>query len=98
MVGPEDKAREGIDAQLAAAGWHVCDVTDLNISAHRGIAVREFPLPGHGFADYLLYISDFNIRVDIAWHAGGSLLLTNTEADDQEVQRRNRQYWSHIST
>ena len=43
MVGPEDKAREGIDAQLIAAGWHVCDVADLNLSAHKGIAVREFP-------------------------------------------------------
>jgi hypothetical protein len=32
-------------------------VADANIHAARGVAIREFPLnPGHGFADYLLYI------------------------------------------
>jgi type I restriction enzyme R subunit len=29
----------------------------MNLSATRGVAVREFPLaPGHGFADYLLFV------------------------------------------
>ena len=52
---PEAIAREGIDALLAAAGWRVCDVADANISAARGVAIREFPLKrGHGAADYLL--------------------------------------------
>ena len=28
-----------------------------NLHAARGVAIREFPLkPGHGFADYLLYV------------------------------------------
>ena len=28
-----------------------------NLSAHRGVAIREFPLKtGHGQADYLLYV------------------------------------------
>jgi len=54
---PEAKARISIDALLAAAGWHVCDMGQANIHAARGVAVREFPLnPGYGFADYLLYI------------------------------------------
>jgi type I restriction enzyme R subunit len=54
---PEARARQSIDALLAAAGWHVCNVADANIHAARGVAIREFPLnPGHGFADYLLYI------------------------------------------
>lgn len=53
---PEDQAREKIDELLTAAGWHVCDVKDTNIHAARGVAIREFPLPGHGFADYLLYV------------------------------------------
>ena len=56
MVKPEDQARVKIDEMLEAAGWHVCDIKDLNLSAHCGTAVREFPLPGHGFADYLLYV------------------------------------------
>lgn len=54
---PEAKARVSIDALLVAAGWHVCDMAQANIYAALGVAIREFPLnPGHGFADYLLYI------------------------------------------
>lgn len=55
---PEQKARVCIDALLAAAGWHVCNVADANIHAATGVAIREFPLnPGFGFADYLLYVN-----------------------------------------
>jgi type I restriction enzyme R subunit len=53
---PEQRARENIDKLLEAAGWHVCDADAANIHASRGVAIREFPLPGHGFADYLLYV------------------------------------------
>jgi type I restriction enzyme R subunit len=56
---PEQKARVSIDALLVAAGWHVCNVSDANIHAATGVAIREFPLlnPGFGFADYLLYVN-----------------------------------------
>ncbi len=59
---PEQKARVSIDALLAAAGWHVCNISDANIHAGsgdaKGVAIREFPLnPGFGFADYLLYVN-----------------------------------------
>jgi len=54
---PEQQARQNIDTLLQQAGWHVCDMANANIHASRGVALREFPLnPGHGFADYLLYI------------------------------------------
>ncbi|HJX28134.1 MAG TPA: DEAD/DEAH box helicase family protein, partial [Thermoanaerobaculia bacterium] len=54
---PEQKARQQIDAQLEAAGWKVQDRDSLELTAGRGIAVREFNLKtGFGFADYLLYI------------------------------------------
>jgi type I restriction enzyme, R subunit len=54
---PEARARQSIDALLAAAGWAVQDVKDVNLHAALGVAIREFPLnAGHGFADYLLYI------------------------------------------
>ena len=53
---PEDKAREQIEHQLIAAGWTVQDAKAMNLTAGRGIAIREFPLAsGHGEADYLLY-------------------------------------------
>src|SRR5450631_413677 len=54
---PEQQARREIDANLHDAGWIVqsCDETDL--TAGRGIAIREFQMKsGFGFADYLLYL------------------------------------------
>lgn len=59
MRNPEQQAREQIDAALEAAGWVVQHAEEMNISAGRGIAVREFPLaPGHGRADYILYVDE----------------------------------------
>jgi len=55
---PEQKARVSIDALLAAAGWHVCNVSSANLHAATSVAIREFPLNnGFGFADYLLYVN-----------------------------------------
>jgi len=53
---PEQRARQKIDAALAASGWVVQNRDDMNVSAGRGVAVREFKLAaGYGFADYLLF-------------------------------------------
>jgi type I restriction enzyme R subunit len=55
---PEQQARKTIDKLLAQAGWTVCDPSQANIHALRGVAIREFPLKsGRGFADYLLYVN-----------------------------------------
>jgi type I site-specific restriction endonuclease len=57
MAKPEDKAREDIDRMLEKADWDVQDIDHTNIYARQGVAIRNFPLkPGHGFADYVLYI------------------------------------------
>src|SRR5688500_2341712 len=57
MLGPEDQAREKIDAALEKAGWRVQDYKNASLQAGRGVALRNFPLAsGHGFADYLLYL------------------------------------------
>src|SRR5919197_135663 len=54
---PEAQARVRIDQMLAAAGWAVQDYGAVNLSVARGVAVREFVLaPGHGRADYLLFV------------------------------------------
>jgi len=55
-LSSEEQARVEIDRLLTAAGWTVTNATDANIHASRGVAIREFPLPGHGYADYLLYL------------------------------------------
>jgi type I restriction enzyme R subunit len=75
---PEARARQTIDALLIAAGWHVCNVATANIhagdGAAKGVAIREFPLnPGHGFADYLLYVNGRACGVIEAKKAGATL-------------------------
>jgi type I restriction enzyme R subunit len=54
-VTPEQLARQGIDRQLTQCGWLVQDYADMDITAGRGVAVREFPLKT-GVADYMLYL------------------------------------------
>ena len=57
VAKPEELAREQIDRLLDQAGWKVFDISQANIHASRGVAIREFPLAdGYGFADYMLYI------------------------------------------
>ncbi len=54
---PEQKARREIDAKLIASGWLLQNRDELDLTAGRGIAIREFPMKsGFGFADYLLYL------------------------------------------
>src|ERR1039457_5253340 len=54
---PEQKARREIDCNLTVAGWIVQSIRDIDLTAGRGIAVREFQMKtGFGFADYLLYL------------------------------------------
>ena len=54
---PEERARAEIDRLLTAAGWLVRFMSEANIHAACGVAIREFPLKaGHGFADHLLYV------------------------------------------
>lgn len=56
-LGPEQRARQKIDAALREAGWRIQDRGEVNLSAARGVAVREFKMAsGHGFADYLLFV------------------------------------------
>jgi type I restriction enzyme, R subunit len=72
---PEDRARANIDRLLTEAGWLIQNRDTVNIEAGRGIAIREFPLaPGHGFADYLLYVDGYAAGVVEAKKAGVPLI------------------------
>ena len=76
---PEQRARANIDRLLEMAGWAVQDLADLNVHSARGVAVREFSLrPGHGTADYLLYVDGRAAGVVEAKPAGHT--LTGVEA------------------
>lgn len=75
---PEQKARREIDDDLIAAGWLVQDLKDIDLTAGRGIAVREFVMKsGFGFADYLLYVDRKALGAVEAKAAG---TLTGVEA------------------
>lgn len=53
-----------IDRQLTQAGWAVQDKKAMNLFASQGVAVREVTLkPGHGRADYLLYVDQSVVGV-----------------------------------
>ncbi|MHB8534575.1 MAG: type I restriction endonuclease subunit R [Sulfuricaulis sp.] len=81
VAQPEQQARETIDKLLTEAGWLVCDTSQVNINAARGVAIREFPLPGHGFADYLLYIDGKAAGVIEAKKEGATLTGVEIQAD-----------------
>ena len=70
---PEEGARKKIDVLLEKAGWIVQDYKDLNLGSSMGVAVREFPLKGAGFADYLLFVERHAIGVVEAKPVGTTL-------------------------
>ena len=81
-MDPEQEARQKIDSQLIAAGWCVQDARALNLYAGRGVAVREFKLkPGHGQADYLLYVDGKAVGVVEAKRVGHTLTGVEAQAD-----------------
>lgn len=80
-VTNEDKAREHIDAMLRASGWCVLDANESNIMAGPGVAIREFPLPGQGFADYMLYVDGKAAGVIEAKREGISLSGVEIQSD-----------------
>lgn len=69
---PEQLARETIDAMLAVAGWAIQDIATLNLSASRGVAVREMQSYG-GPADYILFVDGKALGVVEAMKEGTTL-------------------------
>ncbi|HRX54100.1 MAG TPA: DEAD/DEAH box helicase family protein, partial [Verrucomicrobiales bacterium] len=69
---PEQTARIQIDAHLSAAGWIVQSLDELNLSAGKGVAVRELQSQG-GPADYVLFVDGKALGVLEAKKAGTTL-------------------------
>ena len=73
-LAAEQRARVLIDQQLTTAGWVLQDKRDLNLFAAQGVACREVVMkPGHGRADYLLYVDQKVVGVIEAKPAGTTL-------------------------
>src|SRR5437016_6411624 len=56
MQSPEELAREKIDKLLTACGWTIQNRSTINLSASRGIAIREALLKDRDEVDYLLFV------------------------------------------
>src|SRR5207245_5798514 len=56
MPSPEELAREKIDKLLSDCGWIIQNRSTINLSAGRGISVREALMQGGDEADYLLFV------------------------------------------
>lgn len=74
----EQLARIQIDAQLSAAGWTVQSIGDLNLSASRGVAVREMQSHG-GPADYILFVDGKALGIVEAKKEGTTLPGTSSK-------------------
>ena len=72
MPTPEELARQQIDALLQQCGWTIQNYKQLDLSAGRGIAVREVRLK-EGRCDYLLLIDRKPVGVIEAKKAGITL-------------------------
>ena len=79
---PEQQARVNIDNLLEQAGWAVQDAGSVNLYAGSGVAVREFPLkPGHGTADYMLYVNQKAAGVVEAKPEGSTLTGVEVQSE-----------------
>src|SRR5213082_1504532 len=56
MSSPEEFARQKVDKLLADCGWVLQNRRTINLSASRGIAIREALLKDRDEADYLLFV------------------------------------------
>jgi type I restriction enzyme, R subunit len=72
MPNPEDQARENIDTLLTRCGWVVQDKNAVNLSASRGVAVRELTFKT-GEPDYTLFVDGKAIGTVEAKPTGYSL-------------------------
>ena len=70
---PEDRARRKIDKLLEVAGWRIQDRMEANLAVPGGTAIREFPMPGFGEADYLLFVDGKALGVIEAKREGETL-------------------------
>ena len=79
---PEQQARQKIDAALGEAGWIVQDRDGMNLAAGIGVAIREFRMaPGHGSADYLLFVDGQAAGVVEAKPVGYTLSSVELQVD-----------------
>jgi len=92
---PEDQARRNIDSLLQQSGWVVQNRSAINLSAGRGVAIREVSLrKGHGETDYLLFADGKAIATVEAKPEGWTLI--GVEEQSGKYGKRPPRYLSHL--
>jgi type I restriction enzyme, R subunit len=88
MPDPEELAREQIDALLKPCGWDVQDKRNVNLSASRGVAVRELTFKT-GEPDYTLFVDGKAIGTIEAKPAGHSLTGVEEQSEKYVSDEHN---------
>ncbi len=79
MKTPEQRARQNIDRMLGDAGWSVQDRDGFDLTASKGVAIREFALKA-GYADYMLFVDGEAVGVVEAKKEGTTLGGVDTQS------------------
>lgn len=79
MKTPEQRARRNIDRILQDAGWRVQAKDDFDLTASKGVAIREFALEA-GYADYMLFVDGEALGVVEAKKEGTTLGGVDTQS------------------
>ncbi len=88
---PEQLSRDLIDAMLKAAGWLVQSKSEVNLSAAKGIAVREYQTTV-GPADYMLFVNRKPVGVIEAKREEEGERLTTVEDQSREYANSKLKY------
>lgn len=88
---PEQLARDLIDAMLKAAGWVVQSKSEVNLSAAKGVAVREYQTTV-GPADYVLFVNRKPVGVIEAKREEEGERLTTVEDQSREYASSKLKY------
>ncbi|MDT0685578.1 type I restriction-modification enzyme R subunit C-terminal domain-containing protein [Autumnicola psychrophila] len=88
---PEQIARDKIDKMLSDAGWEIQSKDKINLSASKGVAVREYQTDA-GFADYVLFVDRIPVGVIEAKKEDEGHRLTVVEEQSKDYAQAQLKY------
>ena len=89
---PEEKARLVIDRKLKESGWIIQDLSELNLIAGLGVAVREYQT-SCGKVDYALFMEGVPVGVVEAKAENKGEILTTVEAQNARYAHSELKYF-----
>ncbi len=88
---PEQKARDKIDLMLDQAGWIVQSKNEVNLSAGKGVAIREYQTD-IGPADYVLFVDRIPVGVIEAKREEAAEVITVVEDQSSGYAKAKLKY------